>query len=69
MSGPPRQQSPQFYKFSVFFVFVENYNIWSSGQDLVTRLYLKIPKKRFVRLILKKRFWVVVDIIINFIIY
>ena len=32
--------------------------IWSSDQDLVIRLYLEILEK-FVRIILKDRFWVV----------
>ena len=35
----------------VLFFVVEYYKIWSSGQDLVIRLYLKIPEE-FVRLIL-----------------
>ena len=47
--GPPIQQSPQFCKFSFF--FVDYYKIWSSGRDLVISLYLEIPEE-FVRLIL-----------------
>ena len=39
-------------------LFVDYYKIWSSGRDLVIRLYLKIPEE-FVCLILQDRFWVV----------
>ena len=40
-----------------FFFFVDYYRIWSSGRDLLIRLYLEIPEE-FVRLILLDRFWV-----------
>ena len=50
LCGPPGQQSTQFCKF-YFFVDVDYYKIWSSGRDLVIRLYLKIPEELF-RLIL-----------------
>ncbi len=39
---------------SLFYV----YNVWSSGRDLVIRLYLKISEV-FVRLTLQDRFWIV----------
>ena len=52
---PPGQQSRQFLKFSFF---VGYYKIWSSGRDLVIRLYLKILEE-FERLILLDRCWVV----------
>ena len=51
---------PQFGMFFFFFFsffFFDYYQVWLSGRDLVTRLYLKIPEK-FVRLFLQERFWV-----------
>ena len=42
----------------VLFFFVDYYKLWSSGRDLVIRLYLKIPEES-VRPILYDRFWVV----------
>ena len=38
--------------------YVDYYMIWSSGWDLVIRLYLKIPEE-FVYVILQDRFWMV----------
>ena len=35
----------------VLSIFIDYYKVWSSGRDLVIRLYLKIPEE-FVRLIL-----------------
>ena len=42
----------------VLFYFVDYFKIWSSGQDLVISLYLKVPEE-FVRITLKDRFLVV----------
>ena len=41
-----------------FLFFVGYYKVWSSGGDLVIRLYLKISEE-FMRPILQERFWVV----------
>ena len=54
LCGQPEQQNPQFYKF-VFFVYSK---FWSSGRDLVIRLFDKILLE-FMRLILQDRFCVV----------
>ena len=35
------QQSPQFCKFTFF--FVNYYKVWSPGRDKVIRLYVKVP--------------------------
>ena len=46
LCGQPGQQSPQFCKFSFFgVVVIDYYKIWSSGRDLVIRLYLEIPEE------------------------
>ena len=40
--GQSGLQCPQFCKFSFF---VDYYKVWSSGRDLVIRLYVKVPYK------------------------
>ena len=53
-----------YFKFSCF--VVGGYDkIWSSGRDLVIRLYLEISEE-FVHLILLDRFWVVHILICSF---
>ena len=42
----------------IFFFFVDYYKVWSSGQDLVICLYVKVPLE-FMRVIFKDRRWVV----------
>ena len=38
--GPPGQQNPQFFKFSfIIIIVIIIIKIWSSGRDLVIRLY------------------------------
>ena len=49
LCGQPRQQSPQFRKFSIFsfffFFLVDYYKVSSSVRDQLIRLYLKIPEE------------------------
>ena len=42
----------------VLSVFVDYYKVWSSGRDLVIRLYLKVPEE-FIPSFIQDRFWVV----------
>ena len=48
MHNPESVRENEVLFFFFFFFFVDYYKIWSSGRDLVIRLYLKIPEK-FVR--------------------
>ena len=55
----PGHQNQQFYKSSFFFSFLFFfYKIWSSGRDLVIRLYLKIQRSLCVSFS-RTDFWVV----------
>ena len=53
-----RRESQVHNSVSSLFFVVDYHKIWSSGRDLVIRLYLKIPEE-FVCFPLKDRFWVV----------
>ena len=52
------------FAISLFFFF-DYCMVWSSGRDLVIRLYLKIPVE-FVRVILQDRCWVVYLFVLHF---
>ena len=58
LCGQPGQHSSQFGKFSFFVVVVDYHKVWSSGQDYMIRLYVKI-RLEFVCLIFQERCWVV----------